>query len=148
MGKIIMRNWNFREFHVRVDVPSPIWQVRVPIRGVITLTPGLPNPLSLVIPLISHICSHPQHRPHHYPPSLSFSSTTLLSSLNTKLGHPSRSLHALIMSWHRVQHTPSAASTHHGLSYLHSHDFKLTPECSFHFRHISLHNWPPSASSL
>jgi len=36
-------------------------------------------------------------------PSLSFLSTTLPSSQNTTLTHPSLSLHAMIMSWHRVQ---------------------------------------------
>jgi hypothetical protein len=50
-------------------------------------------------------------------------------------------------SIHRVQHTPSTASTQHCLSSLHSHDDELTPECSFIFRHASLHNQPPSASS-
>jgi len=50
-------------------------------------------------------------------------------------------------SIHRVQHTPSTASTQDCLSSLHSHDYELTPECSFSFRHASLHNRPPSASS-
>jgi len=42
---------------------------------------------------------------------LSFSSTTLPSSQNTNLSHPSLSVHAMIMSWHQVQHTPSTAYT-------------------------------------
>jgi len=50
------------------------------------------------------------------------------------------------MSWHRVQHTPSTASTRDCLSSLHSHDYEPTPECSFSFRRISLHDRPPSAS--
>jgi len=65
----------------------------------------------------SSFCSYPPHRSHLYPSSLSFSSTTLPSSQNTKLSHLSLSLHAMIMSWdrvqayteysiHRVQHTP------------------------------------------
>jgi len=74
-----------------------------------------------------------------HPPSLTFSSTTLPSSQNTKLSHLSLSLHGMILSWHRVQHTPSTASTQDCLSYLYSHDHKLTPECSFHFRRSSLH---------
>jgi len=50
-------------------------------------------------------------------------------------------------SIHRVQHTPSTASTEDCLSSLHSHDYELTPECSFSFRRTSLHDRPPSASS-
>jgi hypothetical protein len=87
---------------------------------------------------------YPPHRFHLHPPSLSFSSTTLTLLQNTKLSYPSLSLHVMIMSWHRVQHTPSNQDC---LSSLHSHDFKLTPECSFIFRSASLHDRPPSASS-
>jgi len=43
--------------------------------------------------------------------SLSFSSSTLPSPKNTKLSHPSLSLHAMIKSSHRVQHSPSTAYT-------------------------------------
>jgi len=50
-------------------------------------------------------------------------------------------------SIHRVQHTPSTASTQDCLSSLHSHDYELTPECSFSFRRASLHDRPPSAST-
>jgi hypothetical protein len=50
-------------------------------------------------------------------------------------------------SIHRVQHTPSTASTQDCLSSLHSHDYELTPECNFSFRRASLHDRPPSASS-
>jgi len=116
------------------------------------------NPIWQAVPLISHIPSYPPHCSHRHPPSLSFSSTTLPSLQNTKLSHPSLSLHVLIMSWHRVQqtpstsihwvqHTPTTASTQDCLSSLHSHDYELTPECSFSFWRASLHNRPPSASS-
>jgi len=156
-------------------------------------------------------------------PSLSFSSSTLPSLHNTKLSHPTLSLHAMIMSWHwvqrtrstayteysihrvqhtpstayteysiayteyrihrvqhtpstashrpstashtpstashtpstayteysihRAQHTPSTASTQDRLSSLHSHDYLLTPKCSFSSQRASLHNRLPSASS-
>jgi len=40
-------------------------------------------------------------------------------------------------SIHRVQHTPSTASIQDCLSCLHSHDYELTPECSFSFRRAS-----------
>jgi len=142
-----MTNWDLREFLVWVNVPSPIRQVRVPIRRVMTPIRCLPNPIRQVIPLISHIRSYPLRRSHFHPPSLSFSSTTQPSSQNTKISHPSLSLHAMIMSWHWVQHTPSTASTRDCLSSLHSHDSKLTPECSFTFWRSSLHDRPPSASS-
>jgi len=39
---------------------------------------------------------------------------------------------------HRIQHSPNTASTWDCLLSLHSHDFKLTPECSYSFRHTSL----------
>jgi len=148
MGQIIMRNWDLREFRVRVNLPSPIRQVWVPIRRVITTIRGLPNPIRPVVPLISHIRSYPPHRSHLHPPSLSFSSTSQPSSQNTKLSHPSLSLHGMIMSWHRVQHTPSTASTKDWLSSLHCHNYELTPEWRVSFRHGSLHDRPPSASSL
>jgi len=61
---------------------------------------------------------------------------------------------------HRVQHTPSTAYTEYSIhrvqhtrstqdcsSSLHSHDYELTPECSFSFRCASLHDRPLSANS-
>jgi len=205
MGEIIMRNCDLREFRVWVNLPSLIQQVRVPIRRVITpirgvldpirrvmtLIQGLPNPIRRVVPVISHAHLYPQHLSHLHPPSLSFSCTTLSSSQNTKLSHPSLSLHVMIISWHRVQvhtvysihrvqytpskvytecsihrvqntpstvyteysvhrvqHTPCTASMQDCLSSPHSHNYELTSECSFSLRRASLHNWPPSASSL
>jgi hypothetical protein len=44
--------------------------------------------------------------------------------------------------------TPSTASTPECLFSLHSHDYELAPECRFSFRHASLHDRPPSTSSL
>jgi len=136
-----------REFRMRVNVPSPIWQVQIPIWRVITPIRSHPTPIRQVVPLISHIRSYPPHRAHFHPPSLSFSSPTLPSSQNIKLSHPSLSLHAMIMSWHRVQHTPSAACNQNSLSSFHSHDDELTTECSFSFLGASLQDRPPLASS-
>jgi len=136
-----------REFCVWVNWPSPIQQARVLIRRTLTPICGLPNPLRQVIPLISHIRSYPPYHSHLHPLSLSFSSTTQPSSQNTKLSHPSLSLHDNIMSWHRVQHTPSTAPTQHCLSSLHSNDYELTTESSFSIRRTSLHARPPWASS-
>jgi len=48
---------------------------------------------------------------------------------------------------HQVQHTPSTASTPDCLSSLHSHDYELTPECRFCFKHVSLHDWLQSTTS-
>jgi len=79
--------------------------------------------------------------------SLSFSSTTLPSLQNTMWSHLSLYLHVRIMSWHRVQCTPSTASTQDCLSSLHSNDYGLTRECSFSIQRASLHDRPPSASS-
>jgi len=46
-----------------------------------------------------------------FPRSLTFLCSTLPSPKYTNLSHPSLSLHAIIMSYHRVQHTPSTASS-------------------------------------
>ena len=81
------------------------------------------------------------------PPSRSLSSTIQPSSQNTTLGHLLLSLLAMMMSGHRVQHTPSTASTQDCLSSLHSHYYELTPQRSFSFRCASLHHRPLSASS-
>jgi len=106
-----MRNWDLREFRVRVHSTSLIWQVRVQIRRVITPIRGHSNPMRQVVPRISHIRLYPPHRSHQHPSSVSFFSTTLLSSQNTELIHPDLSRDVSIMSCHRVQHTPSTAYT-------------------------------------
>jgi len=79
-------------------------------------------------------------------PHLSLSRPHLLpSSQNTKLRHFSISLHATIMSWHRVQayteystHRVQHAQDH--LFTLHPHDYESTPGCSCSIRHGSLHD--------
>ena len=147
MGVIVMRNWDLRECRARVNLPSPIGQVCVPIRDVITPIRGYLIAIWPVVPLISRFCSYPPHRSHLHPPSFSFSSTTLPSLQNIKLSHPSLSLYVMIMSWPWAQHTQSTASTQDCLSSLHSHDYELNPECSLGFRRSSLHDRPPSASS-
>ena len=50
-------------------------------------------------------------------------------------------------SIHRVQYPPSIASIQNCLSSLHSHDYELTPECSFNFWRASLQDRSPPASS-
>jgi len=121
MGKIIMRNWGLREVRLQIILPSPIQQVQMAIRSLITLIRGLPNLIREVVPLISDIRSYPPHDSHLYPPSLSFTSKTQPSLQNAKLSHPSPSLHAMIMSSHRVKYTPSTAYT----------EYKHTPSTSY-----------------
>jgi len=106
-----MRNSNLIEFCVCLTVPSQIEQVRIPIQCVITLTRGVPYPIRQVIPLNSHNRTYPPYNSDLHPQCFSFLSTTQPSSQNTKLHHPSLSLHVMIMSWYRVQHTPSTAYT-------------------------------------
>jgi len=58
--------------------------------------------------------------------SHSFSISTLPSPKNTNLSHPSLSLHAMIKSWHRVQHTPSTAYTKYSI-----HRVQQTPSTAY-----------------
>jgi len=53
-----------------------------------------------------------------------------------------------ISPWHNHELTPSTGSTQDCLSSLHSHDYEITPEHRFSFRHAFVHDRPPSASSL
>jgi len=115
MGGIIMRNWDLREYCVPVNLQSTMKQVRVLIQPVISPIHGLLIPIRPVVPLISHMPSYRPHRSHLHPPSLSFSSTTLPSSQNTKLGHYTLSLPVMIISWHQVQHTPSTTYTEYSI---------------------------------
>jgi hypothetical protein len=79
-------------------------------------------------------------------PSLSHISLSLPLSQNTKLSHPYVSLHAMIMRWHWVQHSPYTATFQDCLSSLHSQDYNMTHECSFSFQRASLQERPPPAS--
>ena len=129
-----------REFRVQVNLPSPKWQVGVPIWCVITPIRGLPNLIREVVRMISHIRSYPPHCSCLHPPSLSFSYTTLSSSQKTKLSHPSLSLHAMIMSWHWVQHTLSTTYTKHSI-----HRVQDTPSTAFSILMIT--SWPLNVAS-
>jgi len=104
MGDNIMKHWNLGEFRVRVNSPSSIWQVRVPIRRVITPIWRLLNPTSQVVPQVSQVRSYPPYHSHLYPQSLSFSSTTLPSLQEHKV-----KLSLSISPCHHHQLTPSAA---------------------------------------
>jgi len=143
-----------REFRVRVNVPSPIRHVQVPIRRVITPIPGLLYPMRQVVPLSSHIRSYAPHRSPMFP--FLFHNSTIIAEHKVKSSFfispcdddeltPSTAYTEY--SIHRVQHTPSTAYTQDCLCSLHSHDYELTPECSFSCRRASLHDRLPSASS-
>jgi len=141
MWEIIMRNWELREFGVQVNWPFPIQQVLLPIQRVRTSIWGLLNPIRQVLPLMSHIRSYPPDCSHSHPASLFLvlNSTIIVEH---KVKSSFLSLYAMIMSWHQVQHSPSTTSTHDCQSSLHSHDYNLTPECSFSFRRASIQDQP------
>jgi len=147
-----MRNWNFREFSVQVNLPSRIWQVGVLIRQVITPIQGLLNPIRQVILLISHIFSYPPYRSYLHPPSLSVSSTLLPSSQEHKVKSslsispchdhelpPSASYTECII--YRVHHTLSASYTGCIIHWVHHTPSASYTECIIHRVHHT-----PSAS--
>lgn len=76
-----------------------------------------------------HICLYSPSRSHRVPPTISCSSTTPQLSQNTHFWHLSESLHAMIMTYHQVQHTLSMVSIFSCLSSCLSHNYKLTAEC-------------------
>jgi len=143
MGQLIPRNWNLREFCVWVNSPPQIREVRVPIRPVITPLWGYSNPIRQVVPLICHNHSHPLHCIHLHPPSLSFLSTTLPSSQNTKWSHSSLSIHVMIMIWHRVKHTPSVAFPKYNI-----HWVQHSPSTAFTVYSIHRVKHPPKTVCL
>jgi len=110
-----MRNWDWRKWSVQVNLRCPIRQEAIPIQRVRSLKQGLPNPIGKFGHLISHIRSYPPHRCHLVHRLLSSSSTTLPSSQNTQINHPSQYLHVMIMSCHWVQHSLSKAYTEYSM---------------------------------
>ena len=120
MGETIMRNWDFREFRVRDNLPFRIWQVWLPIWRVRAHIRGLLNPIRQGVPLISHIRSYPPYHSHHHP-VLSLSRPQLYQHRRTQ---SSVILLYLTMPWSwvnteysiwRVQHTPSPANTEYSI---------------------------------
>jgi len=132
MREIIMRNWDLREFRVRVNWPSSIRQVRVPIRREITPIQGLPNPIRQVVPLISHSHSYPPYHSHLHPRSLSFSSTTLPSSQEHKVKSS-----LSISPCHHHELTLSAAYTKYSI-----HRVQRTPEIVCRPFILTISSWP------
>jgi len=150
-SEIMRRNWDLREFLVRVNLLFPKQQVQLPIQPVITLIRGLLNPIWRVIPLIVHIHLNPLYCSHVHPPSLFLvHNSTIIAEHKVKSSPAISMLRSLVItkySVHRAQHTPSTASTQVCLSSLHSCNYDWTPECSSCFRRASLQDQPPPASS-
>jgi len=98
--------------------------------------------------LTAHIRSYPPYCSHLHPSSLCLyhHRRTQSSVISLYLSMPWLWVNTEY-SIHRVQHTPSTASTQDCLSSLHSHEYKLTPECSFSSRRASLQDHLPPASS-
>jgi len=150
MGQIIMRNCDWREFGVRDNLPSLIWQARVPIRRVITPIQGFPTqsgeslhryevfptwswnsyPWFLTSACILHII--PIFIPHRSL-SLDHNSTIIAeykvkSSLSITPCHdheltPSTSIH-------RVQRTPTTAYTKYNIHEVqHTQSTASTQDC-------------------
>jgi len=138
-----MRNWDLREFCERLNLPSPIQQVRVPIQQVLTLIRGLLNPNRQVVPLISQVRSYSPYCYHLHPPSLSFLSTTLPSlqehKVKSSLSVSTCHHHELTLSAayakfsiRRVQHTPSAAYNECSIHRVQHTPSAAYTECSIH----------------
>ena len=130
MGEIMMGNWDIREFRVRVNLPSVIWQVWVPIQWVLNLIWGHPNPIREVIPLKFHIRLYSPYCSYLPPPSLFLvNNSTIIAEhkVNSSLSISPCHHHNLTLSTvytkystHQLQHTPNTAYTrysiHPGLS--------------------------------
>jgi hypothetical protein len=137
---------------VKVNLSSPMWQVRVPIQGVLTPISSLSNPNRPVVPLISHMRSYPPYCFQLDPPSLFLvlNSTIIAdhkvkSSLTISPGHDhgltlctvytEYNIHQVLhtpstayteYSIHRVQHTPSTAYTKYSI-----HQVQHTPSTAY-----------------
>jgi len=69
-GEIMIKNVDWRELCVLVNLRFPMQQVWVQRRPVWTPIRVVLNAIRQVIPLISHLSSYPPCRSHHHPPSL------------------------------------------------------------------------------
>jgi len=126
MRQFIKWCWDLREHCAQINLPSPVSSLWFPIRSVIILMQRLSNPTRQVIPLIFHIRLYPPHHSHLDTPTLSFPSTTLPSSWNTQLHYHSLSLHAMILTYHNIQHTPRTAYIQYSI-----HWVQYTPRTAY-----------------
>ena len=154
MGEIIMRNWDLPESCKRVNLPSGIQQVRVPMLCVISEMWGHGKSIRHIVLLSSHIPLYPPYRSQPFPASLSCSCTTPRSSQKTKVSHLCVSIHSMIInqhwvvaysecSTHRVQHTPGAAYTQCSL-----HRVQWTPQLVSHPFILTIVSYPLSVASM
>jgi len=153
----IMKNWDFREFRVQVNLTFLRWQVQVPIQRVCTLIRGLLNPIRPVVPLISHSRSYPPYPSHIHPLSLFLTHNSTIMTSTQSWVIPVN----LSMPWtrvnneyciHRAQHTPSIAypeySIHPRLFVFRSFSWlQVDPWMWPQLPACLLHDRPPSASS-
>jgi len=150
IGEINIRNWDIKGCSVRVNLLSPMRQVRVQIRRVLTPINCFLNRTRQDVPLISHIRFYAPHCSHLHPhlslscPHLYHHRWTLSEVILLYLSMPRSWVHTKY-SILRIQQSPSTESTQDSMSALHSHNDELTHECSFRFWCASLHDWPPSA---
>jgi len=131
MGHISMRNW---------DLENCVWElIYDPRYGSYQSQSGGYSHQHEVFPTQSGdlypwfvISTRILHIVLIFMPYFCFSSTTLPSSQNTNFSHPRLSLHAIIMSWHRVQHTPSAPYTECTIHRVQHTPSAAYTECSIH----------------
>jgi hypothetical protein len=168
-----MRNWDLREFRVQVKITIPDTACTSPYPGFnyTNMRSSQPNqasptpdfsyplvsstllssssPISLFLVLNSTIIAEHKVK-SSLPIFLCHDHELTLSTVYTeysihRVQHTTSTAYTKY-SIHQVQHTPSTASAQDCFSFHHSHDYKLTPECSFSFRRASLYNRSPSAS--
>jgi len=150
MRKIIMRNWVVTEFCVQVSLLRPIRQIWLLIRLVSMLIRGIVTPIRNIVRLISYITSYPPYHSHLHPPSffLALNSTLItehkfMSSLSIYLCHDHEFTRSTVYT--ECEHSLSTAFTKDWLPSFLSHDYELTPEWCFSFRHASPQidrHWP------
>jgi hypothetical protein len=124
------------EFRLRVNLPSPIRQVAVPIWWLTTRIQDLPNPIRQFVPLVSHIRLDSIYCSHLYPPSrfvVHNSSIIAESKVMSYLSISPFHDHELTLctaytkySIHQVQHTPSTAYTEYII-----HPVQHTPSTAY-----------------
>jgi len=126
-----------------------MWLVSTPIYSI-------PNPIRLVLPLISHIPSFSPHHFHLHPPSLILVHNSSIIAVHKGM------LFRSISPYDNLKFTRNTAYTEHSTEYnvhrvqvsttdyvssCHSCDYELTPECGLNLLCSSLQDWLPPASS-
>jgi hypothetical protein len=123
---MIIRYWYLTEFCVSVNLPTLAHHVSVLMQCIISPIWGHADEIKQAVPPISHIRWYSPYCSHLHHPSLSFLSTALPSSQNTKMIHSSQSMHVVIMCCHCVQHTLTTAYTEYSI-----HRIQHTPNTAY-----------------